>query len=308
MAPDSAGDWVEWSHGLDASDRPAEPLVPHHVAEAALVHVQQHGEGVRHSPLVVVGHRGGVVAARLDTHVVVEHLQPAQVPAPALVRVAHQALVTHGVQRSLAGGHAHHGVRAPLSDGPGDLPHVETGRVANFTTDTVRALGDGVASHHQGVVLLQHNVEGFVIGVPGIPLGDFPGHRRRVEDQRQFLRKTRSHSKLLRRGWNLSKYLSLWMVFTIMMAMMMGSRPLMSKNSASWMFNLVAITSWFISTTSGRSSSDPLELSHVKGHSQVILGRPSHKSSLDTLPSEQFSFITDTFVDDNLIWPTRENC
>ena len=131
MSPDRACHWVERSPGLDARDGPSEPLISHAIAEAALVHVQQHGEGVGDRPLVVVAHGARVVVAGLDPHVVVEHLEPAQVPAPALVRVSHQTLVSDSVERGLGRGHAHHGVGATLSDRPRHLPHVQAGRVAD---------------------------------------------------------------------------------------------------------------------------------------------------------------------------------
>ena len=74
-----------------------------------------------------------------DAGVVVEDLESAEVPAPALVAVAHQALVTHlqystvqystvhqalvthRVQRRLACPHPQHRVGAALPGGPGHL-------------------------------------------------------------------------------------------------------------------------------------------------------------------------------------------
>ncbi len=50
-----------------------------------------------------------------------EGLEPAKVPAPALVRVAHQALVAHGVKGSVPGSDTHDGVSASLASRPTDL-------------------------------------------------------------------------------------------------------------------------------------------------------------------------------------------
>ena len=47
--------------------------------------------------------------------VVVEGLKPAQVPAPALVRVAHEALVTHGVKGGVPSGDTDNGVSSSLT-------------------------------------------------------------------------------------------------------------------------------------------------------------------------------------------------
>lgn len=67
MTPDCAGDGEEGGGGLEAGHRPAEPLVPHPEAEAAPVHVQHHGEGVRHRPPVMTSaHAGGEMLANLD--------------------------------------------------------------------------------------------------------------------------------------------------------------------------------------------------------------------------------------------------
>ena len=102
-------------------------------------------------------------------------LDPAQVPAPALVGVTHQTLVTSGVERSILGGHAQHRVSASLSDRPGHLEHVHTRGVASLAPDTVGALSDGVPPHHHGVPVLDHDVEGLVSGAPGVLLRQLPG-------------------------------------------------------------------------------------------------------------------------------------
>ena len=53
VTPDGAGDGEEGAGGLEAGHGPAQPLVPHPEAEAAPVHVEHHGEGVRHRPAVM---------------------------------------------------------------------------------------------------------------------------------------------------------------------------------------------------------------------------------------------------------------
>ena len=50
-----------------------------------------------------------------------EGLESPQVPAPALVRVAHQALVAHGVKGSVPGGDTDDGVSSSLASRPTDL-------------------------------------------------------------------------------------------------------------------------------------------------------------------------------------------
>ena len=118
-----------------------------------------------------------------------EGLESPQVPAPALVRVAHQALVAHGVKGSVPGGDTDDGVSSSLASRPTDLqdtkmftirgnsfvkrlyqylPHVETRGVSLLASDTVRALGYRVSPHDHLVVLLQHDVEGLVRGAPGV--------------------------------------------------------------------------------------------------------------------------------------------
>ena len=86
--------------------------------------------------------------------VVVESLQSAQVPAPAVRRVAQETLVTNSVEWSLAGPDSHHGVSPSLPDRPGDLPLVETRAVAHLGPHTVSALSDGKTPHHQAVGIL----------------------------------------------------------------------------------------------------------------------------------------------------------
>lgn len=63
-----------------------------------------------------------------------------EVPAPALVGGADEALVADGVERRVRGGHAHHGVRAALPRRPHHLPAVQPARVARPPADAVRAL------------------------------------------------------------------------------------------------------------------------------------------------------------------------
>ena len=69
-----------------------------------------------------------------DAGVVVEDLESAEVPAPALVAVAHQALVTHRVQRRLACPHPQHRVGAALPGGPG---HLQTRNIVDKMCDIV---------------------------------------------------------------------------------------------------------------------------------------------------------------------------
>ena len=126
MAPDCAGDGKDGGGGQETSHGPAQPLVPHTEAEAAKVHVQDHGEGGGHGPAVVgvAAQARGVVLAHLE--IVVEGLEPAQVPAPALVSVAHQTLVTHGVEGRVTRGHADHGVCSPLASWPINLQNTKS--------------------------------------------------------------------------------------------------------------------------------------------------------------------------------------
>ena len=53
VSPDCAGDGEEGGGGLEPGHGPAQPLVTHLEAEAAPVHVEDHGEGVRHRPAVM---------------------------------------------------------------------------------------------------------------------------------------------------------------------------------------------------------------------------------------------------------------
>ena len=54
-------------------------------------------------------------------YVVVEGLESAEVPAPALVGVTHEALVTHGVKGRVPGGDSDNGVSSSLTSRPADL-------------------------------------------------------------------------------------------------------------------------------------------------------------------------------------------
>ena len=53
--------------------------------------------------------------------VVVEGLESAEVPAPALVGVAHEALVTHGVKGGVPSGDSDNGVSSSLTSWPAHL-------------------------------------------------------------------------------------------------------------------------------------------------------------------------------------------
>ena len=66
VTPDCAGDGEEGGGGLEASHGPAQPLVPHTEAETAAVHVENHGEGVRHRPAVLTAQARGEVLAHLE--------------------------------------------------------------------------------------------------------------------------------------------------------------------------------------------------------------------------------------------------
>ena len=114
MSPDGTGDGVERGGGLEAGHCPAQPLVLHRVAEDAALHVENHGKGVGDGPLT-----GRVVLPHLD--IIVEDLESAQVPAPTLLRVAHQALVAHGVEGSVPCSNSDHGVSSSLASGPANL-------------------------------------------------------------------------------------------------------------------------------------------------------------------------------------------
>ena len=123
MAPDCAGDGEEGGRSLETGHGPAQPLVPHTEAEVAALHVEDHDEGVGHGPAVGAAQARGEVLPHLD--VVVEGLESAQVPAPALVRVAHQALVANGVQGRVPGGHTDDGMSSSLASRPTDLQNIQ---------------------------------------------------------------------------------------------------------------------------------------------------------------------------------------
>ena len=84
-------------------------------------------------PLALMRELAWVVLLPGDAGVVVEDLESAEVPAPALVAVAHQALVTHRVQRRLACPHPQHRVGAALPGGPG---HLETTNIVDKQSNT----------------------------------------------------------------------------------------------------------------------------------------------------------------------------
>ena len=65
VTPDCAGDGEEGGGGFEAGHGPAQPLVPHTEAESAAVHVEDHGEGVRHRPAVLTTQARGEVVAHL---------------------------------------------------------------------------------------------------------------------------------------------------------------------------------------------------------------------------------------------------
>ena len=65
MTPDCAGDGEEGGGGFEASHGPAQPLIPHTEAESAAVHVEDHGEGVRHRPAMLTTQASGEVFAHL---------------------------------------------------------------------------------------------------------------------------------------------------------------------------------------------------------------------------------------------------
>ena len=65
VTPDCAGDGEKGDGGFKASHGPAQPLVPHTEAESAAVHVEDHGEGVRHRPSVLTTQARGEMLAHL---------------------------------------------------------------------------------------------------------------------------------------------------------------------------------------------------------------------------------------------------
>lgn len=92
-----------------------------------------------------------------------------QVPAPALVIAAQQgqvALALHGRPLGGQADHCHSAKRAF----PPDLPGVPPFRKANFTSCTIRALGDRVAVQGEAV-LLHVNIAGAVVGAQSILVG-----------------------------------------------------------------------------------------------------------------------------------------
>ena len=129
-------------------------------------------------------------------------LAPAQVPAPAVLIAAHQRLVASGVERSLLGGHPHHGVGPVLPAGPHHREHVETAAVGLPAPDTVCALGHWVAMETQQVVLLHEDVEAPVVRVPGVldllHLLHWRGVQRHLHPDRQLLGDNGAAGRLVR--------------------------------------------------------------------------------------------------------------
>lgn len=92
-----------------------------------------------------------------------------QVPAPALVIAAQQGHVSLALHRRPLCGDAYHRHGAQRAFPP-DLPGVTPFRKANFSTCTVRTLGDGVAV--QGEAILLHiNVARAVVGAESVLKG-----------------------------------------------------------------------------------------------------------------------------------------
>ena len=184
---------------------PAQEFTAHSETQTAPVHVEDHCKNVRDSPLrykalqerreyergylLLVSDGGGVEGGGRGL-VVVEGLQPTEVPAPAVGRVTQETLVADSMQGSLTGSHPHHGMGSSLSGRPGDFPLVETRAVAHLGPHTVRALGDGKPPHHQAVGVLQDNVERLVAHIPAVLPGNSRRHRGGVHQHGESLGQT----------------------------------------------------------------------------------------------------------------------
>lgn len=156
----------------------------HYVTKSALIHVQDHQEGVWNDEGVVRFQECWVALPRVILAVVVQFTS-AQVPAPGLSVASYQGCVAHRVKGGVARSHAHHGVRSPLTHGPADLPHMQSSRVANTTPDGVRALRHRVPVKHQLVVVLDEDVERAVVVIPRVLDLDVGAGGRHVQQQVQ---------------------------------------------------------------------------------------------------------------------------
>lgn len=87
------------------------------------------------------------------------YLISSQVPSPALIGGADEALVADGVQGGVRGSDADDGVRAALARRPHHLPAVQPARVAHAAADAVRALRHRMAVERQSVLLLHEDVQ-----------------------------------------------------------------------------------------------------------------------------------------------------
>ena len=80
---------------------------------------------------------------------------PTEIPAPALLVVADEALVADAVKWRVRRRDADDGVGAPLLRTPAQLPHVHALRVADLPPYAVRALRHRMSVKRQFVVFLQ---------------------------------------------------------------------------------------------------------------------------------------------------------
>ena len=90
-------------------------------------------------------------------------------------------LIAYWMKRGICGCDAHHGVRAPLPCGPGQLKDVKAALVANLGAYAVRRLRHGMPVKRELVVLFHKYVQRPVLRVPGVLDLRLPADRRHVE-------------------------------------------------------------------------------------------------------------------------------
>ena len=241
-----------------------------------------------------MGERAGVEGSggRL---VVVEGLQSAEVPAPAVSRVTQQTLVANSVEWSLAGSHSDHGVSSSLSGGPSHLPLVQAGAVALLGPHTVRALGDGKTAHDQTVGILQNNVEGLVVGIPAVVPGLGQRHWSRVHEHGQSLGQTSGLTNCSRGRRNIFVLHGISHQNTTSQS---GSPPAgQPLDKPPGEFLLLNVPS------PGPATSHPA-VPHVQGDDVGAgPGLGTNKPALDSLPSKQLPVALDALVDGDLVGP-----
>ena len=225
--------------------------------------------------------------------VVVERLESAEIPAPAVSRVTQQTLVSNSVQWSLTGSHSDHRVSSSLPHRPGDLPLVETRVVAHLASHTVSALGDGKTPHHQTVGILENNIERFVLSVPAV----FPGHSQRdgsrVHQHGQSLGQTSRLTKCSGGRRNIFIILGISHQVTSSQSGSSPARQSLGKPPAEIILLNVP--------SPGAAASQPAVPGVQRDNVGSRPGLSTNKPTLDPLPSEQLPVVLDALVDGDLV-------